>query len=285
MKLTLLVGPPGSGKSTLAKSYVTEGYTYINQDSQGKDHLRLFNEALERNEPVVVDRMNFNVIQRLRYLEPAKAKGYTTRIVVLHESLETCMSRCVSRVGHETIQDEKSARSALNTFFTKYERVQDSEADEVKRVWPSGAKDRAIICDLDGTLCNIDHRLHFVRGEGKKDWKSFFQELHNDKPNEWCVDLVNKFSTTHPIVYCSGRPDDHRKVTEKWLKDNNLWFSNLYMRSRGDHRSDDIVKEILLDFELLTRYTPYLVIDDRQRVVDMWRKRGFTVLQCAKGDF
>lgn len=27
------------------------------------------------------------------------------------------------------------------------------------------------------------------------------------------------------------------------------------------------------------------VIDDRDSVVEMWRRNGLTVLQCAKGDF
>ena len=42
-KMVLLVGPPGSGKSTLSEDYIAQGYSYINQDSQGKaDHLLKF---------------------------------------------------------------------------------------------------------------------------------------------------------------------------------------------------------------------------------------------------
>lgn len=57
------------------------------------------------------------------------------------------------------------------------------------------------------------------------------------------------------------------------------------MRPRNDYRRDDIVKEIILDFEILTRYTPIFMIDDRTQVVEMWRRRGFVCLQCAKGNF
>ena len=57
------------------------------------------------------------------------------------------------------------------------------------------------------------------------------------------------------------------------------------MRQRDDFRPDNIVKEMILDFEILTRYTPYFMIDDRKQVVDMWRKRGYTCLACAEGDF
>jgi hypothetical protein len=91
--------------------------------------------------------------------------------------------------------------------------------------------------------------------------------------------------TTFDAVYCSGRGNEYRMATSNWLNENGLGSSNLFMRYTGDYRRDDIVKEILLDFEILTRYTPYFFIDDRQQVVDMWRKRGYTCLQCAKGDF
>lgn len=59
----------------------------------------------------------------------------------------------------------------------------------------------------------------------------------------------------------------------------------LLMRPRNDFRKDDVIKENLLDFEILTKYQPYFIIDDRKQVVDMWRRRNLTVLQCAEGEF
>jgi predicted secreted acid phosphatase len=158
-------------------------------------------------------------------------------------------------------------------------------------VWPDGPKPQAIIIDLDGTLCNVDHRLHHVRTpEGvKKNWKAFFDGLKDDTINGWCYDIINKFSGFCKIVYCSGRPDDHKKSTLEWLKNHGCWDGtwdpNLYMRSRGDHRQDNIVKEMLLEFEILTRFEPYLIIDDRPSVCRMWRSRGYTVLQCNDKEF
>jgi|SRR5581483_10268338 len=308
-QLTLLVGPAGSGKSTLAKQLIAntpdiEGEAvYINQDSQGKEHLALYDDALLAGKSIVVDRMNFNKSQRNRYLDLAKARGYRTKIVVLHVPYYVCFERCMSRKDHQTIKDEVNARAALATFFSKYERVSDDEADVVERLGWEGYKPPAVICDLDGTLCDIRHRLHYVRrpeGE-KKDWKGFFDEMNGDAVNQWCADILTAVSDEVAIVFCSGRPDNHRSATVGWLKRNRMYELNegnygvpdspygdkfhLYMRPRGDQRDDSIIKEIILDFEILTRFTPHFMIDDRKRVVDMWRSRGYTCLACAEGNF
>lgn len=288
--LRLLVGPPGSGKSTYAKNAIENdgdlGATtvYINQDTQGKEQHKIeFDIALSSGQDVIVDRMNFNKFQREYYLDRAKQCDYKTKIVVFHESYGECLKRCVERKDHLTIKDEETAKRALHHFFTRYERVEDSEADEVVRLWPEGIKPLTVMCDLDGTLCNIDHRLEFVKNK-PKNWKLFFEGISGDKINKWCLDLIEHMSNSVQVVFCSGRGFEYQGETLEWLTKHGLNFP-LYMRHAGDHRQDYIVKEIILDFEVLTRYTPYFAIDDRQQVVDMWRKRGITCLQCAKGDF
>lgn len=294
--IILLVGPPGSGKSTLAKKMESDGWYRINQDSQGKDeHLALFMNALAQGLPIVVDRMNFDKKQRARYLEPAKKAGYSTQITVIHESLKTCYERIEKRENHETIHDAATGRKVLHFFFTNYERPTPDEADCLEFKYPQGEKPYAVVCDLDGTLCNVEHRRHFVRREGKKDWRSFFQGISQDAVNEWCRTLLREMGNSYKIVYASGRGDELEKETRKWLQTHGLdsfcdstgkWVdADLYMRPRSTHRQDYIVKEIILDFEILTRFEPIFFIDDRKQVVDMWRRRGYTCLQCDEGDF
>lgn len=283
--IEILVGPPGSGKSTYAQSFIANGYTYINQDTQGqKEHLNLFTEAFSKGNSIIVDRMNFNKEQRLRYLKDAKLYGYQTSITVFQESRQVCLDRCLSRTDHPTIKDSSSANKAVNFFFSKYEKPTPDEADYITFTSLPREKTKALVCDLDGTLCNIDHRLHLVKGI-KPDWGGFFREMSKDKVNPWCAEIIKQFSGTHEIVYCSGRPNDYREITEKWLKDNNLYFGYLFMRSKGDFRQDNIVKEIILDFDILPQFEPTFFLDDRQQVVDMWRRRGFVCLQCAEGNF
>lgn len=286
-KLMLLCGPPASGKTTFAKKYEQQGFVHITQDSQGKDHLNIFHRAVLDGKDIVVDRMGFSKDQRRRYLEPAKKCGYETAITVFHQPYAVCLQRCLERKNHETIKDESNARAALNLFFTKYERVQDDEADTVQRFFQAGEKLKAVYSDLDGTLCNVEHRRHFVRRPDgqKKDWNGFFKALSEDTVNVPVMEVLHKFKDTHTIVYCSGRPDNYRKETKEWLSKNGAPEGPLFMRPRSDSRQDNITKEILLDFEILTRFNPVFFLDDRDQVVKMLRDRGFTVFQVAPGDF
>ena len=285
MKCVLMVGPPGSGKSTVAKRDYAD-HVYVNQDSQGLGHVDVFEQAISEGRPVVVDRMGFSKEQRSRYLSTAKDAGYHTEIVVIHESYDTCYDRMLKREGHETVKDEKSRRGALRTFFTKYERVSDDEADVATRVWPEGNKPEAIWVDIDNTLSDAAHREHFLKGE-KKNWKGFFDNMDRDPVNEWCKALANGMYSSVVVLICSARPSDYRSNTQAWLSLNGVKYHELIMRLGGDFRKDSIVKEIMYEFEIKSRYNLLFSVDDRRQVIDQMRTHSIVVLDCAgeKGNF
>lgn len=148
----------------------------------------------------------------------------------------------------------------------------------------------AIIVDIDGTVANLTHRRHFVEGK-PRNWPAFFAAAVDDTPIEPVIKMVKSAKLAGAdIVFCSGRPEDTREVTEAWLRDvagfkGDFAFDALFMRKAGDFRADDIVKEELLDQILEAGFDPQIVFDDRQRVVDMWRRRGLICAQVAPGAF
>jgi len=43
------------------------------------------------------------------------------------------------------------------------------------------AKD-VVIVDIDGTLADVQHRIHHIKGPGKKNWIKFFRGAPDDQP-------------------------------------------------------------------------------------------------------
>lgn len=147
---------------------------------------------------------------------------------------------------------------------------------------------KAIIVDLDGTLCDSSQRKKYVNGTQKKNWKRFYEDLVHDYPNEWCKELVyNFFKNGCHIIFITGRPEEYRDLTLDWLEKHLQWLSNfdLHMRPRGDYRKDYILKQEIFDEHVRYKYNVLFCIDDRKQVVDGWRSIGLTCLQCDEGDF
>jgi hypothetical protein len=143
-----------------------------------------------------------------------------------------------------------------------------------------------VVVDLDGTLADCTHRLHHIRRRGRKDWGAFFAACHLDKPNAVVVALVKTLGKDHRLIFCSGRPEHTRPATVRWLQQHlGITPQALYMRGDSDRRADDIVKRELLERMRADRFEPALAIDDRRRVVDMWRSEGLVCAQVAEGDF
>ena len=145
----------------------------------------------------------------------------------------------------------------------------------------------AIIFDIDGTLADCEHRRHFVRGDKRKrDYLSFFKLMHLDTPNAPVVDLCNKlYDSGEFIIICTARPIEYVGLTKTWLDRHRIRYNLLMMRSQDDAaRPDTEVKQEMLDSIRVSRDVK-LAVDDRQRIVDMWRANGIPCFQVAPGDF
>lgn len=143
---------------------------------------------------------------------------------------------------------------------------------------------KCYIFDIDGTLADCSHRIHHIQ-KSPKDWDTFFAGCDDDTPIEHICDLARLLVCETAVVYVSGRSDQCREQTERWLVTNELWFGSLYMRKEGDHRDDDIIKIELLEQLRADGFDPIMAFDDRNRVVAAWRSAGIPCAQVAPGDF
>ena len=170
-----------------------------------------------------------------------------------------------------------------------------------------------IIFDLDGTLANIDaRRLKAGSSTGDKpdfkkmDWDVFFDPVNVltlDTPNVPVIKMAQLFKADgFKIVIFSGRNDRSFDATTQWLNDNDVPFDLLVMRpdkfkdkswpiADGNPATaamrfmpDEILKKEMLD-TFVNIDDVFLVVDDRQKVVDMWRDLGLNTFQVAPGDF
>ena len=156
------------------------------------------------------------------------------------------------------------------------------------------------IFDLDGTLALIDHRRHLVEGD-RKDWRAFFAACVDDEPNMPVIRTLQALRRAGAECWIwSGRSDEVHAQTVEWLCKHGCfgksvgtlpWWpfaapERFRMRASGDFRSDVELKREWLskieppEFKRLTA-----VFDDRDAVVQMWRKAGIPCFQVAPGDF
>jgi hypothetical protein len=143
------------------------------------------------------------------------------------------------------------------------------------------------IFDIDGTLADISHRLHFIQ-QKPSDWRRFFAACVDDVPIKEVIQICNLLhAASYRIILVSGRGEEIRAETVAWLNDFEVHFGALYMREEDDYREDSILKGEILD-EIRKHYPDEEiagVFEDRKQVVDMYRAKGLRVFQVAEGDF
>ena len=147
-----------------------------------------------------------------------------------------------------------------------------------------------VIFDLDGTLADISARkkLAIKMPSGVMDWNVFLDpaNIKLDVPNEPVVKMAQLFAEAgFNIVIFSGRLDTTKHTTLAWLTRNRVPFHKLVMRDKDRlFMPDDQLKKQLLD-EYVDIDDVFFVVDDRQKVVDMWRSLGLKVFQVDDGNF
>lgn len=159
-----------------------------------------------------------------------------------------------------------------------------------------------VIFDLDGTLADITHRLHYIKApefdaktmtpfdvdrivDFKPNWDSFNMACLGDSLKN---DIYNLLLTVQHIgkrvAIFSGRSELAKERTVEWLKRCGIKYDLLCMRQPKDYRSDTEIKKEMFE-KHFNKKDIWFIVDDRDKVVNMWRELGLTCLQCQKGDY
>ncbi|MFE0653412.1 AAA family ATPase [Streptomyces sp. NPDC059534] len=202
---------------------------------------------------------------------------------VVHDFTGVPVDECVRRdaararpVGEEIIRilADKHAKATRGGWRLTAEWLNDRPAGVPYVADP--ALPSAVMCDIDGTLA--------LRGDrGPYDFTRCGEDLLNPSVR----DALRAFRNAERdrIVLLSGRSEDHRALTEAWLARHEVPYDELWMRASGDGRGDDIVKAELFDAHVRHRYAVRVSLDDRDRVVALWRRMGLPTWQVNYGAF
>ena len=87
------------------------------------------------------------------------------------------------------------------------------------------------------------------------------------------------------VVFLTARSEEYRQATEGWLDNHRIMYTRLFMRAEGDFRHDDIVKLEIYQRDIEPHFNVLFAMEDRTRVVKMWRSIGVPCFQVAEGDF
>lgn len=142
-----------------------------------------------------------------------------------------------------------------------------------------------VLCDLDGTLANYDHRIHYL-----VDWNdksAFFAHMEHDTVYEDIATQLRMHLKQHTdIFYVTARDEKYREVTETWLQKYDLNFHKaLFMRPSWDKRSDIDVKNDMLAKFKEGNYFPVIkaIYEDRPGVVQLYKDLKLPVIVCNDG--
>ena len=135
-----------------------------------------------------------------------------------------------------------------------------------------------VICDIDGTVANNDHRQHLLKDHG--DWDKFFEQLDKDKPLKEIIYMVEKkHKEGKKICFITGRPERYRKKTERWLKQNlDLDFS-LIMRKDKDRRNKLETKKELFQVNFIVDDIDCCFENDPE-LIELWKEMGLLVIDA-----
>lgn len=283
MKIIMLKGLPASGKTTWAKQQFEKGtflvvskdtirkmlggYTTKKEKQVVKLRNKLIEAGIEAKLNIIVDDTNLNPAHERTLAQLAKRLG--AKFEVNDSFMKVAPEQCIERDLH---RGEKAVgASVIWAMYYKW-----IVPNQLKKLHREFDKPRCIICDIDGTLAhNVKGRSIYDLGKVHEDVCDPFVGFALDAFANYGIELNGK---PYPsIIILTGRYENSREVTEKWLSANMIPYDKLIMKQNGDMRSDIDFKEDIYHKEIEPDYSVLAVFDDRPCCCRMWRNLGLKV--------
>lgn len=289
LTITACIWLPGSGKTTYALEEVAKNPYWIIRVN--KDDLRamltnwaysqctekfvleirdnIITEALMNGTHVIVDDTNLNPIHILKFKEIAKTLAYKKVQVVIKDFRDVPIEVCIARdAARNKPVGEKVIRKMANDFMKHH------TPSDLISIFQDFQKPSIIIVDIDGTVAKKWDRSPYD-----------YSKVMEDTPYKDIITLLATLNNAFKIGFVTGRDESCRNETTQWIQENiPFQYEFLKMRAENDKRWDDIIKHEIAS-QIAKNYYIFAVFDDRNRVVEMWRKAGIRCLQVQEGNF
>jgi hypothetical protein len=148
------------------------------------------------------------------------------------------------------------------------------------------------VIDIDGTCADGAERFAKAGPEPDRTNKEQYTKwvdkvnfgMENDKAVPGMVQLITAMIENGHIVFATSREERHRKVTEKWLKQEGFPVGKLVMRPNDCWSNTADLKEIIIAANR-DPWEAVIVIDDDEHgtIEAMCKRNGYTFLKARSG--
>lgn len=291
LKVTICCGIPAAGKSTWARKQLLEvpktvrisrdDYRMMlkNQTVCYENVELLINniidntilQALSSKFNVIIDATNLKASYINHFIKLVQYKA-DVEFKVFDISLENAIERDDNRANQA---GEKVIKSMYKDYKTLLENKFDfSPRPKKLRIFKNKEVNvdlpKAVCVDLDGTLAHHNGKRHHY------DWDN----CHLDDIDTVVLEHVKLYHNNgYQILIFTARDMAATNSTKLWLDTHGVPYHRLITKGLNDNRKDVVVKREMLEQHVLPYYDVFVMLDDRDGVVDMYRKMGLKTFQ------